>query len=57
MVKIPEPALLPNSNTEFGFFIIGDEAFPASKYLLRPYSGNNLDAEKTFYNEKLAKAR
>lgn len=54
---MPEPNELPNSNTTFGHFLIGDEAFPVSRYLLRPYSGSNLDADRTFYNKSLAKAR
>lgn len=56
-VPIPEPSVLPGSDIEFGAFLIGDEAFPLTTYMLRPYSGNNLSADKTYFNEMQAKAR
>lgn len=56
-VPIPKPKLLPRSTIEFAHFIIGDEAFPLSRYLLRPYSGRNLNSEKSIFNDQLAKAR
>lgn len=54
---MPQLTELPSSNITFGHFLIGDEAFPVSRYMLRPYSGSNLDADRTFYNKCLAKAR
>lgn len=56
-INWPPSKNLPNSTTEYHYFFIGDEAFPVSKHLLRPYSGRNLDGEKTYFNEKQKSTR
>lgn len=57
MIKWPSEQNLPNSNVPFGYFIVGDEAFPLSQHLLRPYPRNNLDAGKQHFNKKLSASR
>jgi hypothetical protein len=37
--------------------VIGDEAFPLSQNLMRPYSRNNLSIEKRIFNYRLSRAR
>ena len=49
----------PNSEEPLPFVIVGDEAFPLKKYLLRPYpvfSARN-DENKQIYNYRLTRAR
>ncbi|XP_055708647.1 uncharacterized protein LOC129804905 [Phlebotomus papatasi] len=53
----PTPKNLPNSTIPYNYFIIGDEAFPLSENLLRPYSGQNLPVDKENFNKRLSIAR
>lgn len=54
---IPPPCSLPNSTEQFPHVILGDEAFPLSENLLRPYGGNRLTEEKLNFNYRLSLAR
>ncbi|CAF4771517.1 unnamed protein product [Pieris macdunnoughi] len=44
-LNIPLPSKLPNdqSNYEFPYYFIGDEAFPLLSYLMRPYPQRTLN--------------
>ncbi|XP_018360394.1 PREDICTED: uncharacterized protein LOC108759443 [Trachymyrmex cornetzi] len=48
---------LPGSNETAGYFFIGDEGFPLSMNLMRPYSGRNLNENKKIFNYRLSRAR
>lgn len=41
-------ANLPGSNTQTPCFFVGDEAFQLSTKMMRPYSGQHLEAKKEF---------
>lgn len=44
--KAPSPQCLPGSNIRLPFVLIGDEAYPLKKFLLRPYPSTHLDNKK-----------
>lgn len=56
-LKIPCPTLIGSDNIKYPFVIVGDEAFPLSENLLRPYGGKNLSREKLIFNYRLSRAR
>ena len=59
MLNIPNSKPPPKIEEPLPFVIVGDEAFPLKKYLLRPYpvvSALN-DESKQIYNYRLLRAR
>jgi hypothetical protein len=49
-LNIPGDKALPGTDISMPYVIVGDEAFPLNKYLIRPYPGNqtkNNEAKKT----------
>lgn len=58
-LDIPSPSRLPNDTNEslFPFYLVGDEAFPLSTYLMRPYSKRILDNTKRIFNYRLSRGR
>lgn len=56
-LQLPEPSPLPHSNVVAPFVFIADEAYPLLPYLMRPYSGTNLQADLDNYNKRLSRAR
>lgn len=56
-LQIPAPRFLPNSTEQFPYVILGDEAFPLSENLLRPYAGKFITENKQNFNNRLSIAR
>lgn len=56
-LDFPEDSLLPGSDIKYPHYLVGDEAFPLRKNLLRPYGGRNLSEDITNFNSKLSSAR
>lgn len=57
-IELPEPTNLPGTTDNiFPYFLIGDEAFPLHKHLLRPYGGSYLSVKKRVFNYRLSRAR
>lgn len=49
---------LPSTEDDMPFVLVGDEAFPLTRYLMRPYSRrNNLDLPQKVFNYRLSRAR
>ena len=45
-INIPQPRCPPSSDQPLPFVMLGDEAFPLKKYLLRPYPRRDLTNER-----------
>lgn len=56
-LDLPKNMLLPGTNILFPSFFVGDEAFPLSENVLRPYSGRFLSEDKQIFNYRLSRAR
>ena len=56
-LDIPPPASIANSNEKYPYIIVGDEAFPLSENLLRPFGGRHLTKTKQKFNYILSRAR
>lgn len=56
-LSLPGLKLLPNSSDCVPGVLVGDEAFPLSTYLMRPYSRIALTQEKRIFNYRLSRAR
>lgn len=56
-IKLPADSPLPNTNSVFSHYFVGDEAFSLKSYILRPYPGKNLDIQKRIFNYRLARTR
>jgi len=58
-LNIPNEQYLPSTNEKLPLVVIGDEAFPLKKYLLRPYPGPQVreDQNKKKFNDRLSRAR
>ena len=56
-LNIPPPTLLSGSSRKLPYFFVGDDAFPMSQYLLKPYSQTGLAKEQRIYNYRISRAR
>ncbi|XP_072384742.1 uncharacterized protein [Diabrotica undecimpunctata] len=59
-LDIPPNCKLPLDDDDdclFPYYLVGDEAFPLSRYLLKPYSKRILDNTKRIFNYRLSRGR
>ncbi|KAA0183248.1 hypothetical protein HAZT_HAZT010340 [Hyalella azteca] len=54
---LPLPSPLPGGDTDVGYFLVGDEAFPLKTWLMKPLPSRNLTVEQRIYNYRLSRAR
>ena len=55
-LNIPVPCPLPGRTTEVPFVLVGDEAFPLSKFMLKPFPSKNLTVEHRIANYRISRA-
>lgn len=57
-LHIPLPTRLNNMDLDFPYVLLGDEAFPLSTYMMRPYPrSGRLNISKKIFNYRLSRAR
>lgn len=56
-LDLPPPEPLTQDGEPVPFVFIGDEAFPLSYNLMRPYPRDQLNASKRIFNYRLSRAR
>ena len=55
-IGFPHPDHLPNDNRDVPYFLIGDDAFPLRKYMMKPYSGRGLSRSHRIFNYIISRA-
>jgi len=56
-VSLPDPSPFPGEEIPFPYVFVGDEAFPLTNYIMRPYSRKTLTDENRIFNYRLSRAR
>ena len=57
-LSLPRPTPLPKSpEFQVNYHIVGDDAFPMSENLMKPYPQRNLEPRKRIFNYRLSRAR
>ncbi|XP_048039833.1 uncharacterized protein LOC125279578 [Megalobrama amblycephala] len=57
LLNIPPPAPLPNSDVQFPFVFVGDEAYPLRLDLMKPFPHRQLEMDQRVFNYRLSRAR
>ena len=55
-LRLPEDTVLPSSELTLPYVFVGDEAYPLTTYLMKPYSRRTLDRNKAIFNYRLSRA-
>lgn len=56
-LDIPEPSILRGTSTKVAYHVVGDDAFPLTSYMMKPYPHRNLVKQKRVFNYRLSRAR
>lgn len=54
---IPQNENIPSTDISAPFVLLGDDAYPLKRYLLKPYSRQRLTVEERVFNYRLSRAR
>ncbi|KAJ8977827.1 hypothetical protein NQ317_011911 [Molorchus minor] len=55
--NMPKDEVLPQTDVYAPYVLVGDEAYPLKRYLLKPYPRQNLTDEQRIFNYRLSRAR
>ncbi|XP_071645996.1 uncharacterized protein [Temnothorax longispinosus] len=53
-VSLPDPSPIPGKERPFPYVFVGDEAFPLTEYMMRPYPRRTLTDENRIFNYRLS---
>ncbi|XP_050305028.1 uncharacterized protein LOC126742416 [Anthonomus grandis grandis] len=56
-LNVPEPSILIDNKDPLNYYIVADEAFSLSTYIMRPYPGKFLPQDKRIFNYRLSRGR
>jgi len=56
-LNIPKPTSLPGRMTNIPYVCTGDDAFPLSLYMMKPFPQNGLTIERRVFNYRLSRMR
>ena len=56
-LQLPAPQNIEGITTKICYHIVGDDAFPLRKDIMKPYPHQNLDKPKRIFNYRLSRAR
>ena len=56
-IGLPPPEPLPGQDVDVPYFLIGDDAFALTHFLMKPYSRRNLTRPERIFNYRLSRAR
>lgn len=56
-LQIPPPDIIAGMEEETAYYLIGDDAFPLSTNLLKPYGGGGLTRKQKIFNYRLCRGR
>jgi hypothetical protein len=56
-LKLPEGTVVPNNEITLPHVFVGDEAYPLTTYLMKPYCRRTLDKSQAIFNYRLSSAR
>jgi len=56
-LQFPEDTVLPLSEITLPHIFVGDEVYPLTTYIMKPYSRRTLDRSKAIFNYRLSRAR
>ena len=56
-LNFPDTTLLPGRNYPLPYVCTGDDAYPLTVYMMKPYPQKNLSLEKCMFNQQLSRIR
>ena len=56
-LNLSDPTALPGRNYPLPYVCMGDDAFPLTAYMMKPYPQKNLSLEKRIFNYRLSRMR
>ena len=56
-IGFPDPAPLPNDDMDTSYYVVGDDAFPLRKWMMKPFSHRYLSREERICNYQFSRGR